>query len=105
MWVAQKPRQARVIRKKSNSVKGLDKPRRSVRGTSHVRYNSFYRLQDSRIVAAGRSDPSSDHPANFEGGDTASTGIGEHGMHVEHHRLVNPMENTIAANTQLALAA
>ena len=41
-----------------------------------------------------------------EGGDTASTGIGEHGMHAEHHRLVNPMENTITANdTQLALAA
>ncbi len=40
------------------------------------------------------------------GGDTASTGIGEHGMHAEHHRLVNPMENTITANdTQLALAA
>jgi hypothetical protein len=68
-------------------------------------YNYVYRLPSSRIVAAGRGSPPSDNPAHLEGGDTASTGIGEHGMHAEHHRLVNPMENTIAANTQLALAA
>ena len=46
-------------------------------------------------------------PADYRirGGDTASTGIGEHERHAEHHRLVNPMENTITADTQLALAA
>ena len=68
-------------------------------------YNYVYRLPSSRIVAAGCGNPPSDNSAHFKGGDTASTGIGEHGMHAEHHRLVNPMENTIAANTQLALAA
>jgi len=31
--------------------------------------------------------------------------MGEHEMHAEHHRLVNPMDNTITADTQLALAA
>ena len=42
---------------------------------------------------------------NIKGGDTASTEIGEHEMHAEHYRLVNPMEKTITADTQLALAA
>ena len=31
--------------------------------------------------------------------------VRERGMHVEHHRLVNPMEQTITADTQLAFAA
>ena len=39
------------------------------------------------------------------GGDTASTEVYNRGMHVEHHRLVNPMEQTITADTQLAFAA
>ena len=40
-----------------------------------------------------------------KGGDPDSTEIGEHGMHAEHHRLVNPMENHVTADSQLALAA
>ena len=39
------------------------------------------------------------------GGDTASTGVETRGMHAEPHRLVNPVENKVTANTQLALAA
>ena len=39
------------------------------------------------------------------GGDTASTEVYSRGMHAEHHRLVNPMEQTITADTQLAFAA
>ena len=40
-----------------------------------------------------------------EGGETASTGVWKRGMHAERHRLVNPVEINITANTQLALAA
>jgi hypothetical protein len=39
------------------------------------------------------------------GGDTASTGVRTRGMHAEHHRLVNPVEINVTADTQLALAA
>jgi hypothetical protein len=39
------------------------------------------------------------------GGDTASTGVKTRGMHAERHRLVNPVEHNVTANTQLALAA
>ena len=39
------------------------------------------------------------------GGDTASTGVKTRGMHAEHHRLVNPVEHNVTADTQLALAA
>ena len=39
------------------------------------------------------------------GGDTASTGVKTRGMHAEPHRLVNPMEHNVTANTQLPLAA
>ena len=61
-------------------------------------------IGQSRRTRPGHDGPAG--PAHIdEGGDTASTGIGEHGMHAEHHRLVNPMENTITADTQLALAA
>ena len=41
----------------------------------------------------------------LHGGDTASTGVENRGMHAERHRLVNPVENKVTANTQLALAA
>ena len=44
-------------------------------------------------------------PARFLGGDTASTGVKTRGMHAEPHRLVNPMEHNVTADTQLALAA
>ena len=56
---------------------------------------------DWHIVAGPRRPPVN----QTKGGDTASTGMCEHEMHAEHHRLVNPMDNTITANTQLALAA
>ena len=52
----------------------------------------------SREVAPPSGTP--DH-----GGDTASTGVKTRGMHAEPHRLVNPMEHNVTANTQLALAA
>ncbi len=39
------------------------------------------------------------------GGDTVSTGARDRWMHAERHRLVNPVENNITADTQLALAA
>jgi len=39
------------------------------------------------------------------GGDTASTGVKTRGMHAERHRLVNPVEHNVTADTQLALAA
>ena len=39
------------------------------------------------------------------GGETASTGVKNRGMHAEPHRLVNPVEHNVTANTQLALAA
>ena len=39
------------------------------------------------------------------GGDTASTGVKTRGMHAEPHRLVNPVEHNVTADTQLALAA
>jgi hypothetical protein len=42
---------------------------------------------------------------SLHGGDTASTGVETRGMHAEPHRLVNPVENKVTANTQLALAA
>ena len=41
----------------------------------------------------------------LKGGDTASTGVKTRGMHAEHHRLVNPVEHNVTADTQLALAA
>ena len=45
-------------------------------------------------------------PSEFPpGGDTASTGVKTRGMHAEPHRLVNPVEHNVTANTQLALAA
>jgi hypothetical protein len=37
--------------------------------------------------------------------DTASTGVETRGMHAEPHRLVNPMEHPLTADTQYALAA
>jgi len=39
------------------------------------------------------------------GGDTVSTGVKTRGMHAERHRLVNPVEHNVTADTQLALAA
>ena len=39
------------------------------------------------------------------GGETVSTGVKTRGMHAERHRLVNPVEHNVTANTQLALAA
>jgi hypothetical protein len=42
---------------------------------------------------------------SLQGGDTASTGVKTRGMHAEPHRLVNPVEHNVTANTQLALAA
>jgi hypothetical protein len=39
------------------------------------------------------------------GATLASTGVLDRGMHAEPHRLVNPVENNLTANTQLALAA
>ena len=45
-------------------------------------------------------------PTSFNyGGDTASTGVKTRGMHAEPHRLVNPVEHNVTADTQLALAA
>jgi hypothetical protein len=53
----------------------------------------------ARFSAAGRSS-TAEH-----GGDTASTGVKTRGMHAERHRLVNPVEHNVTADTQLALAA
>lgn len=39
------------------------------------------------------------------GGVTVSTGVKTRGMHAERHRLVNPVEHNVTADTQLALAA
>ena len=39
------------------------------------------------------------------GGETDSTEVKDRGRHAERHRLVNPVETTITADTQLALAA
>src|SRR4051812_2987295 len=39
------------------------------------------------------------------GGETVSTGVKTRGMHAERHRLVNPVEHNVTADTQLALAA
>ena len=39
------------------------------------------------------------------GGDLASTGARDCGMRAERHVLVNPVENNLTANQQLALAA
>ena len=53
------------------------------------------------------SGPTSNGPVRPQtyGGDTASTGVKTRGMHAEHHRLVNPVEHNVTADTQLALAA
>ena len=45
------------------------------------------------------------HVVSLCGGDTASTGARDCGMHAERHLLVNPVDNNVTANTQLALAA
>ena len=42
---------------------------------------------------------------NLNGGDLASTGVRDRGTRAEGHHLVNPVETTITADTQLALAA
>ena len=67
-----------------------------------TRYKSVAVRPVRWAVMAGPRPPPGTH---IKGGDTASTGMGEHEMHAEHHRLVNPMENTITADSQLALAA
>jgi hypothetical protein len=42
---------------------------------------------------------------HLSGGVLASTEVRARGMHAERHRLVNPVETNVTANTQLALAA
>src|SRR5581483_11484185 len=52
--------------------------------------------------------PSREHVGrhtSIYGGDSASTGVRNRGMHAERHRLVNPVEHNVTADTQLALAA
>src|SRR5262249_16161072 len=50
-------------------------------------------------------EPATSLERSSSGGDTASTGRKNRGMHAEPHGLVNPVEHNVTANTQLPLAA
>ena len=74
------------------------------------KHGNSKRLSDLTVESDRRTMARSDHgffrTSGFpSGGDTASTGVKTRGMHAEPHRLVNPVENKVTADTQLALAA
>jgi hypothetical protein len=60
-------------------------------------------LPHRRIIRSDRECTFVGHTSS--GGDTVSTGVKTRGMHAERHRLVNPVEHNVTADTQLALAA
>jgi hypothetical protein len=67
--------------------------------------NSLTVWPGDRTMAGDRLRALPVQAESLYGGDTASTGVKTRGMHAERHRLVNPVEHNVTANTQLALAA